>query len=267
VVVPTFRPEANVIAMLEQIAGSSRVLVVDDGSPCTFDPILHEISAIPHVTVQRFSANAGIARSLNFGMSEAWASGARWLLSVDQDSRIEEDYPHTAVSVATSAVGSGVRVGALGAKRIMDASGSIDYPSFLVESGDRVFDATHEVMLSGTLWNLHALKELHGFREDLGMDAVDAAACLAIRQRGYVVMLSEELTLHHRLGCAERVNFLGRSVLKTGHSSNRRRAMVLNRLRLFPAEFRQAPIHAIRTLRRTMVNQAVSSLPLMRKGQ
>lgn len=253
VVVPTFRPEVDVVATLEQIAGTSRVLVVDDGSPCTFDPVLRDISNIPNVTVRRFPANAGIARSLNLGLSEAWASGARWLLSIDQDSRIEADYPRIAVAAATSAHDSGVRVGALGAERVLDASGSISYPTFIVESGGRTFHVTHEVLLSGTLWNVHLLKELHGFREDFGMDAVDAAACLAVRQEGYAVLLSQELTLHHKLGRAERVNFLGRTVLKTGHSSNRRLAMVRNRLRLFPAEFRQSPIHAFRTVRRTGV--------------
>lgn len=261
VVVPTFRPEIDVVATLEQIAGTARVLVVDDGSSCTFDPVLRDISNIPNVTVRRFPANAGIARSLNLGLSEASASGTKWLLTIDQDSRIEADYPRIAVAEATSAQESGVRVGALGAGHVLDVSGPINYPTFTIESGRRAFHATHEVLLSGTLWNVHLLTELQGFREDFGMDAVDAAACLAVRQRGYAVLLSQELTLHHHLGRAERVNFLGRTVLKTGHSSKRRHAMVRNRLRLFPSEFRQAPIHAFRTVRRAVVNQAVSSFP------
>lgn len=259
VTVPTFRPESDVIAMVREISESSRVLVVDDGSPCTSDSLLREISDIPNVDVKRFADNAGIARSLNFGLSQARAIGAQWLLTIDQDSWIERGYPHVAVSVASLAARSGLRVGALGAERVLDASGIITYPTFLVESGGRDFHATHEVLLSGTLWNVPLLTTLQGFRVDLGMDAIDAAACLAVRRSGYVVVLSQELTLHHRLGRAEQVSFLGRRVLKTGHSSSRRRAMVLNRLKLFPSEFRVSPIHAIRTVRRTLVNQVVSN--------
>ena len=34
--------------------------------------------------------------------------------------------------------------------------------------------------------------------------------------------------------------------------------MVRNRLRLFPAEFAQSPVHALRTLRRVAVNTALA---------
>ncbi len=160
VVVPTFRPGIDVVAKLEQIAGTARVLVVDDGSPCTVDPALRDISNIPNVTLRRFPANVGIARSLNLGLSEASASGAKWLLTIDQDSRIEADYPRISVAEATSAQESGVRVGALGAGHVLDVSGPINYPTFSIESEGRTFHATHEVLLSGTLWNVHLLTEI-----------------------------------------------------------------------------------------------------------
>ena len=51
---------------------------------------------------------------------------------------------------------------------------------------------------------------------------------------------------------------LGRDVLSSGHSPERRTTMVRNRLRLFPAEFAQSPTHALRTMRRVAVNTALA---------
>jgi GT2 family glycosyltransferase len=165
-----------------------------------------------------------------------------------------------ALNVANAALHSGLSAGAVGAGIIEDASGAIRYPTFTVSSGTAFFTATHEVIQSGTLWNVAAVSGFGGFREDLGMDAVDAAACLALRQRGFNVLVDPQLTMRHRLGEAHQIQLFGHSVIRTGHGSQRRKAMVRNRLRLFPAEFRESPVHAIRTVRRAVVNQAISTI-------
>jgi len=99
-----------------------------------------------------------------------------------------------------------------------------------------------------------------GFDEGLGIDAVDAAACLALRQRGFVIGVVPGIRVEHRIGAGRTVRIAGRSVMVTGHSPQRRTSMVRNRLRLFPAEFRQSPRHALRTLRRVAVNQSLGLL-------
>ena len=68
------------------------VVVADDASPCTFD---HELAAVlgqPGVLGRRFTHNAGIARSLNAGLSEAISRGSQWLLTLDQDSQCSTTY-------------------------------------------------------------------------------------------------------------------------------------------------------------------------------
>jgi rhamnosyltransferase len=104
-----------------------------------------------------------------------------------------------------------------------------------------------------------ALTAIGGFDESLGIDAVDAAACLRLRERGFIVALAPGVRLEHRVGSARQVTLLGRTVLATGHSPQRRTTMVRNRLRLAPAEFRQSPKHAVRTLRRVGVNAVLGA--------
>ena len=259
-VVSTYCPPRKVADLVWRLAESTPVLVIDDASPCTFDETLRSLTKITNVRVVRFARNAGIARSLNVGLRVASTEGVPWLLTLDQDSAIAPEHPAMAIQLAGDASRSGLAVGAVGAGNIVDASGAIRYPTFSVHAGGTAFTATHEVIQSGTLWDVATVSASGGFREDLGMDAVDAAACLALRERGYRVLVGPELTLHHQLGDARQIRLLGRDVIRTGHSTQRRQAMIRNRLKLFPAEFRQSPVHAFRTVRRAVVNQMISTI-------
>ena len=251
VVVPTYRPELGALLALIttlQTAGQP-VLVTDDGSPAIFDPVLRAVSELG-VTVIRHERNAGIARGLNEGLGFAVDSGATWLLTVDQDSALPPGYVDSLLPWAVSGVG------VVAAEHINDASGSIGYPSRLVD-GQVI---TEEVIQTGSLWSVEHMQVVGGFDESLGIDAVDAAACLRLREQGLKVVLAPDVSLAHRLGNARQVRIFGKTMLATGHSAARRTTMVRNRLKLAPAEFRQSPLHAFRTLRRVAVNVALGAL-------
>jgi len=170
---------------------------------------------------------------------------------VDQDSNLAADYIADLVEDAELRTSSGEPLGAIGARTIADAAGNLTYP----ESGIPGKLATEELIQTGTLWSVTALADITGFDEALGIDAVDAAACLALRTRGHKLGLADELAIHHRIGSGRMVTLGRRTFMVTAHSPERRRSMLRNRLRLFPAEFRESPIHAMRTLRRVAVNQ------------
>lgn len=242
-VVPGFQPAMDDITALVQslLDAGLPVLVVDDGSAdATY---LDQCEALGARSLGHAS-NEGIARSLNDGLAFAREVDADWLLTVDQDSVLPESY------VASLLPFTDPRVGVVGAQTIGDATGDLRYPTREV-AGHLV---THEVFQTGSLWNVEALTALGGFDESLGIDAVDAEACLKLREAGLAVVLARGVRLEHRYGAGFPVEFLGRSVVATGHSPARRETMVRNRLRLFPREFRQSPAHALRTLRRLGVN-------------
>ena len=251
VVIPTFRPD--VAALISLVSGLQsqglQVLVTDDGSPAIFDPALRAVADLG-VTLIRHERNAGIARGLNEGLGFAIDSGASWLLTVDQDSELPNGYVESLLPWAISGVG------VVAAEHIEDASGSINYPSRLVD-GQVV---TEEVIQTGSLWSVTQMQAVGGFDESLGIDAVDAAACLRLREQGLKVVLAPDVSLTHHLGNARQVRIFGKTVLATGHSAARRTTMVRNRLKLAPAEFRQSPVHAFRTLRRVAVNVVLAAV-------
>ena len=239
--------------LVQILAQSMPVIVSDDASPCTADRLLSDVAGIPGVSMKRHARNQGIARGLNDGLRFAQEQGARWLMTLDQDTAVTPDYVSALLADAEQRNASGVSVGAIGAEVIADAGGDMRYPITHTAQGP----ITEELIQTGTLWSVAALVEASGFNEEFGIDAVDAAACLALRERGYAVCIAPGTRLQHEIGAARTVRLLGRDVMVTGHSPERRTSMLRNRLRLFPAEYSQSPKHAFRTLRRVALNQGL----------
>ena len=260
-VIPTYQPTPALLDLLDALAPQVySILVSDDASQCTFDGILRDADSKQKAAVLRHTRNSGVARGLNDGLRTARAANIPWLVTIDQDSRIGTNYVEDLVKAAHMRIAFDDRLGAIGAEIIRDAAGELTYPS---SPGTRR-PITEELIQTGTLWSVPALIEIGGFDESLGIDAVDAAACLRLRERGYSIAIAPGISVEHSIGSARMVPFLGRTVMVTGHSPTRRTSMLRNRLRLFPAEFRQSPTHAVRTIRRVVVNQ---SLGLVLDGQ
>lgn len=256
-VIPTFRPDKLALtALLSTLRDQQApVLIADDASGQVADELLMDIERTG-VVVVRHEDNAGIARSLNDGLRWAAESSATWLLTVDQDSTIASDYVARLLASAEAAVDilGCHSVGAIGPAGIDDASGALAYPTRHVLG----LPCTDELIQSGTLWSVSGLLAIGGFDESFGIDAVDAAACVRLRASGRRILLAPELSIGHRVGQGRQVRVLGRSVLASGHSPNRRTTIVRNRLRLAPEEFAQSPQHAFRTLRRVAMSTALA---------
>lgn len=255
-VVPTYKPPEQLLDLVDVLSMSGPVIVSDDASPCTYDRLLTDVASRDGVTVLRHSNNAGIGRGLNDGLHFARTLQTPWLLTVDQDSTITMGYVTDLLDIATNAMQSGFDIGVLGAGTVLDESGPMTYPSKVLSG----LTVTEEVIQSGSLWSVDALTSVYGFDENLGNDAVDASACLALRERGYLVALAPELDFQHRIGTASQHRIFGRTIMVTHHSKVRNKAMLKNRLQLLPREFRQSPRHAVRTVRRVLINRTMSRL-------
>lgn len=260
-VVPSFRPEPRILDLVRGLASLGPVVISDDGSPCTFDPIFDELRKISNVKVIRHEQNAGVGRGLNDGLMEALKSNAAWLFTADQDSHFPPEYLPNLVAVAEEVLGMGIPVGATGALVVNDASGAFSYPTVAPNRVAHPYPETQEVIASGTLWRVEAVSSVAGFPQHFKMDAVDAAVCLSLREANFKVVAVPHLSFSHNLGVGRRVSIMGRSILLTGHSRERRNNALMNRLRLFPREWRQSPTHAIRTVRRSLVNLVLGGIP------
>lgn len=265
-VVPAYRPATDVPSRLRALAAQvPGVVVVDDGSPCTFDAVLRACGALDGVTVVRHEQNRGIAAALNTGLNvvRSCMSGEAaqrdspstgGLLTVDQDTDLPPGYVASLSDAWSRASQAGLRLGALAAGEVRLADTRLSYRTRPIAAG---LAHTDEVLQSGTVWSLDALADVGGFDESLVIDGVDTEMCLRLSHFGWLVAVDPAVSLDHRLGHSAAVRILGREVLATGHSPQRRYYSTRNRLRLLPQHLRSDPVAGLVALRRLSVNAAL----------
>jgi len=253
VVIPTHRPPATLSELVAELSPLGPIVISDDCSPVTFDGILRGL-AQPGVTVLRHCTNQGIGRGLNEGLAEAERRGATWLLTLDQDSWLSLSSAKALLSSSNQqSMHSAKPLGVIGAGTVRLQGGAALYPLTAANVHE-----VPEVIQSGSLWSVLALRSIGGFRLDFVMDAIDADACLRLRKGGYAVLIDREVELEHCLGNVQPTRLLGRQILVTRHPPERLRLMRRNRLALFPEEFRQSPSNAMRAIRRIAMNELLS---------
>lgn len=263
IVIPTYRPGPDLIQLIDSLGTANLVVIADDASPCTFDSLLGSLEERTRLSVIRNTRRRGIARGLNQGLEVARRTRARWLLTLDQDSCIQTDFLDRLLAAAVWISRVNPSVKALAPGRVTLERGSLSYGNF----DGRAFEIVPEVLQSGAIWCVETLCQIGGFDQALGMDAVDAEMCLRLSEHGFTVAVDPKIHMHHRLGSARPYRILGKSLLVTGHSPDRQRSMLRNRLRLAPREFARSPVHALRTIRRVSVNALLSRASEIAQGK
>lgn len=203
-----FRPEPALIdhcaALAPQVA---RVIVVDDGSGETAEPVLTALEDAG-ITVLRQPHNDGIAAAMNRGIDAAIEGGAEFVITFDQDSNVPEGFVHALVEEFDRATAAGLRVGMV-APEFFSAT-----PQTRMQQNTGFLQAYAPIQ-SGLLMLRTALRELGPQREDYFIDLVDTEYYLRARRAGFEVICAPGLVLPHGFGHRLYVHLLGKRLVKS----------------------------------------------------
>lgn len=191
---------ANARALLSQV---SQVVVVDDGSPDDPGPILQELRNLG-CTVERLSVNSGIAQALNAGIAVALDSAAhpQFILTMDQDSLLDDGYVTALEAAAYAAEAAGVKVG-------MVAPASIRGLPTRRSGVEKGIALGGEPIQSGLLVPVSVVGELGTFQTDLFIDGVDTEYFLRCQSAGFKTVIAENAALNHTLGNMTKARLFG----------------------------------------------------------
>lgn len=198
-VVSAYRPSAQILDVVRVLVAQCSVIVVDDGSGSEFEPVL-QLAESAGATIMRRAENAGIAAALNAGIAHAFAHGAVWAATFDQDSRPAEGHIARSIAAARTAASNGLALGALVPERfaqVRQAYGPVLAP------GVR---AARRVIQSGMLVPRAAWDLVGPLRDDYFIDLVDTEFELRLRAAGRQVLAVEGLSLPHSLGTSLRLS-------------------------------------------------------------
>lgn len=166
------------------------VLYVVDNSDRPEPEFIDALRKFPRVCYISLDGNYGIAKALNVSVALAIDHGYDWLLTMDQDSRFEENIiPKLFHSLN---------------KYDKDSTGMI-CPRYTnknryVEVYGKQYNEMLVSITSGSLINLGVFRKHGPFMEKLFIDHVDHEYCLRIRKYGYKIIQVNNAFIQHRLG-------------------------------------------------------------------
>jgi rhamnosyltransferase len=175
-------------ALRSQVA---TVHIVDNGSGPETSAVLDALERDGTATVERLGANCGIAEALNRGVAHARALGSRWLLTMDQDSRVAPDLVaayERAIVADASRVCLSPTIDGGPRRRAPAADGEVQY-----------------AITSGNLVRLDVFDAIGTYDASLFIDCVDFDFCLRLRRAGFRVHRVADARMFHRLGEAREV--------------------------------------------------------------
>ena len=201
------------------------VHVVDNGSAEPSRLVLAALEAEGAATVSWLGENRGIGAALNVGAKVARERGFDWLLTMDQDSLVDEGMIEAyvdALRMAPDLVCLTPRV-AWNGLPASEGDGTVEY-----------------AITSGNLVKLQVLEAVGLYDEALFIDCVDFEISLRLRRAGHRIHRVGAALMHHQLGEAHPIpSWLAR--IHSWHSPVRRYYMYRNHLYLGARYFSTFP--------------------------
>jgi rhamnosyltransferase len=227
-VVSLFNPDDGVLANAKALLGQAdTVVVVDDGSPEDPSEVLARLAALGCV-VERLGSNSGIAAALNAGIGRALQDLAKpdYILTMDQDSLLDDGYIDSLIAAAEAAEAAGVPVAMVGPGTVLGLP---------VRRSGRLngIQLGGEPIQSGLLVPVSVLEQLGLFQDSLFIDGVDSEFYLRCTAAGLRTIIAPEAALQHSLGSPAVANVLGRELSVGGQPIRVRTAAVWRYYYLF----------------------------------
>jgi rhamnosyltransferase len=205
----SFDPPDSLVALCASlVAQGCQVSVVDNGSSGGLR-VLDQCERAG-ADVLRLGCNTGVSGALTTLVDIV--KEEEWLLTLDQDSRISEDFVALLTRSPTVAE---PEVAVLGPLVRDEQTGDL-------VQGDPAATAAYDVLgviTSGSLCRTVALRAVGGFRADLFIDYVDWDLCLRLRAAGWRVVVEPAAEMTHSIGDTRSHRVAGVVPVRASHHS------------------------------------------------
>jgi rhamnosyltransferase len=240
-VIVSYNPTAVLEKAVSQLLNQAeRIIVVDNASSVqACNEILDSVEQVsPKIQVIRNNENVGVAEALNIGIRLVIDCDFDWILTLDQDSVINENYLKHMYDFA--ARNSNKRIGILG-------------PTYeFKDKGRKKIQLPHKLLVtltSGSLVNTEVFRNVGLFRSDYFIDYVDFEFCLRLAKFNYSLFRIPEAVLYHEMG-EVKTRRLPFKVKYTTYDTQRRFYKSRNRVLTYRMYFKLFPLWVLADLMR-----------------
>lgn len=204
----TFNPDIerlkdNITELLKQV---QYVYIVDNGSDnvSQIEKLIFENNR--NVYLKKFEKNMGIAMGLKEIMSYSKDKKFKWVLSLDQDSIIEEGLVER--YIVASNLPECIDVGMFTCL-IKDRN----FNDIKYEEQEKDLLEVPYCITSAAFTNVEKYYETDGYDVDFFIDAVDFDICYSLRDIGLKICRINYIGLYHEVGHGENRRFLGKNIV------------------------------------------------------
>ena len=161
------------------------------------DDVREYISSLGNIIFAGNGINQGIPTALNYALSYAIKNGYDYLLTMDQDSVLEnfDNYKNTVI------------------KKNQEKSCIVGaYQTFLESKlSEDIFSEYKWVITSGTIFPIRLLNEIGGFETSFFIDTVDIEVCIRARKYGYKCYICRTGKLIQKYGVKHTIKMLNKT--------------------------------------------------------
>ena len=184
-VVVFYNPSKNNIDNINKYIDSVDKLYVVDNSDDN-EPRIKNTDKIEYI---KLNENLGIAKALNVGAEAAIKEKYKYLLTLDQDSKMTSEIVDKMKDFLKNTKEK--NIGLISPYQDIDSKED----KLTGEYEDMI-----EVMTSGNIINLDIYKKIGGFKDWLFIDCVDTDYCMNLHKNGYKVLRLNKIVMKHELG-------------------------------------------------------------------
>lgn len=201
------RLHENINGIINQVEA---LILIDNGSD-NIKEIENKYNDTEKIYIKKLGDNLGIAKALNEMVLKAEELGAKWILTLDQDSVCQPGIIECYEKYTNLP-----KVGMMSCK-MTDRNYSLGE-----ENVEQEYVEIEQCITSGCYMKISAAKEVGMFDEKMFIDYVDFDMCSSFAEHGYKIILCNFNGLLHELGQGEIRRFFLKKIVLTNHSPIRR---------------------------------------------
>ncbi|MDX8334896.1 glycosyltransferase family 2 protein [Candidatus Cetobacterium colombiensis] len=207
-----YNPGIGEVKNLKTYYDELEKIFIVDNSDINNSKLIENLEKIEYIPNYK---NLGIATALNQGCKKAIENGYQWILTMDQDSKFDNNFNSFLKE----------------ANRIVKKDNSIVIVGPKIQENQKS-GYMERIITSGNLLNLKAYLSVNGFRDDFFIDEVDFDICYRLRKKGYKIYCLENIILKHKLGNPKSLSILGKTITSMNHGHIRKYYIIRNRLHM-----------------------------------
>jgi len=245
-VITSYNPSVNFEQTLAQISKQvDKIVIVDNNSEERIKDSFHTFSDDSKIHIIFNSTNCGVATALNQGILWAKENAYNWLLLLDQDSGLPDNFVEDLFRIYQQAIFK-EQIAIIGPK-YFDIESSKHQKQAGAENNN-TFDEVKHLITSGSLISMEVFNKIGMFQDELFIDFVDIEFCLRARRNGYKIIQVPSILMQHRIGAVSMHKLPWKTTGTSNHAPMRRYFMMRNNIIVAKKYFAFDPAWAINSL-------------------